>query len=451
MTKNLLIQDLGNGLILRHGAPADAEAVAEFCARIHSDDGPEKPDLRVGTWASDLLAKPHPTFQPGDYTLVEETATGRLVSMLNLIPQTWSYAGIPFEVGRPELVGTLPEFRGRGLVRLQFETIHRWGVERGHQVQAITGIPYYYRQFGYEMTLRLGGGWLVPRAMVPPAPTEGGEPFKFRPAQAADLPFIAGLYDASCKRLMISCRWDETLWRYELEGKSPNNINRCEIVVIENPSGEPVGFLTTPFEPWSGSGRTMLPVYWLEAVPQVSYGALAPAVLRYLRDAGDAMLRRLERPDGVTSVGLWLGGEHPVYEALSNQSKIVRPAYAWYIRVADLPGFISHIAPALEQRLAGSAFHGHSGELKLSFYRRGLRLVFEQGRLATVENWAPFPQGHSGDAGFPDLTFLHLVFGHRSLQELRGFYPDCWVDKDEAAGLLEALFPKQHSDLWPVS
>src|SRR5215213_5710787 len=97
----------------------------------------------------DLLTRPHATLKPDDFTIVEETSTGRIVSSLNLIPQTWMYEGTEFGVGRPELVGTLAEFRGRGLVRAQFDVVHQWSAARGHMVQGITGIPYYYRQFGY--------------------------------------------------------------------------------------------------------------------------------------------------------------------------------------------------------------------------------------------------------------------------------------------------------------
>ena len=52
---------------------------------------------------------------------------------MNLISQTWSYAGIEFGVGWPELVATLPEYRQRGLIRTQFEEIHRWSEERGER------------------------------------------------------------------------------------------------------------------------------------------------------------------------------------------------------------------------------------------------------------------------------------------------------------------------------
>src|SRR5512139_2588764 len=151
-----ILRDLGHGLVMRRSTSDDADALAEFNGKIHGEN--EADTQRVAAWTRDLLARPHPTLQPDDFTIIEETATGRIVSSMNLIPQTWTYEGIEFGVGRPELVGTLPEYRNRGLVRAQFEVIHQWSAERGHWVQGITGIPYYYRLFGYEMALELGGG-----------------------------------------------------------------------------------------------------------------------------------------------------------------------------------------------------------------------------------------------------------------------------------------------------
>jgi len=116
MTAKKIIKDLGNGLVLRHANSADAEALVTFNARIHSEVGPDKPDEKVGAWVRDLMTKPHPTTGIDDFTIVEDTVSGKIVSSMNLIPQTWSYAGIEFGVGRPELVGTDPEYRKRGLV-----------------------------------------------------------------------------------------------------------------------------------------------------------------------------------------------------------------------------------------------------------------------------------------------------------------------------------------------
>ena len=118
--------------------------------------------------------------------------------------------------------------------------------------------------------------------------------------------------------------------------------------------------------------------------------------------------------------------------------------YAWYIRVPDLPTFLKLIAPALERRLADSEAVGYTGELKIDFYRGGLRMIFEQGQLMTVENWVvPVFESNAG-AGFPALVFLQIMFGHRSIDELRHAFPDVWVS-DETGYLLKVLFPARPS------
>ena len=89
--------------------------------------------------------------------MVEDT-TDRLHSLLDVPDRAKvPYEGVEFDAGLPELVGTHPDYRRRGLVREQFEVLHRWSKERGHLMQAIAGIPYYYRRFGYEMAVYMGG------------------------------------------------------------------------------------------------------------------------------------------------------------------------------------------------------------------------------------------------------------------------------------------------------
>jgi hypothetical protein len=104
----------------------------------------------------------------------------------------------------------------------------------------------------------------------------------------------------------------------------------------------------------------------------------------------------------------------------------------------------------LEHRLAESPLVGHDGEPTISFYRSGLKLSFERGRLAHVEPWQPTPEVRAG-ARFPDLTFVQLLLGHRSLGELEYAFADCLTANDEARALLEILFPRRSSSVWPIS
>lgn len=443
LRETTFLRDLGGGLILRRAAPADADALATFNAAIHSDDGPEKPDERIAVWTRDLLTRPHPTFHAEDFTIVEESATGRIVSSLNLISQTWAYEGIEFGVGRPELVGTLPEFRGRGLVRLQFEEIHKWSAERGEMAQAITGIPYFYRQFDYEMALDLGGGRIGFEAQLPKLEEGQSEPYRLRPARESDIPFLAEIYAQACRRGAVSCVRDEEIWRYEIGGQSEKNVNRLEQRVIESAEGEPVGYLIHPWYNWSSGLVAMA----YELKPQVSWLAVTPGVARYLWETGGAYAKRDEGTR--TTYGFWLGMMHPVYDVFRERLPRLRDAYAWYLRVPDVLAFLRRITPALERRLAESIAAGHSGQIRLSFYRGGVRFLLERGRITGVEPWQRSDK-EWGDAAFPDLTFLQLLFGYRSIEQLEQSFADCWHENDEARLLLSILFPRRPSDVLAI-
>ncbi len=397
-------------------------------------------------WTRDLLSGRHPTFGSGDFTIVEDTHRGCIVSSLNLIPQRWTYGGVEFGVGRPELVGTDPSYRQRGLVRIQMDEIHRWSAERGEKVQAITGIPYFYRQFGYELALALHGQRIGHRGDVPRLQEGETEAYRVRPARAADLPFIADVYETATRRYLVACRRDLAIWLYELEGRSGESEERLQLGVIETVDGEPIGFLAhRPDLRWNRS--VVLTCYELRT--GISWLAVSPTVMRYLDAVGNAYARQ-DGKGAYNAIVFELGLEHPSYEALGRHLPYSRPPYAWYVRVADLPDFLRLIAPVLERRLAESVAVGHSGEVKIGFYRKGVRLRFERGRLTGVEDW-PQTSAQISDARFPNLTFLQLLFGFRSLEELEYAFPDCQAPNNQARVILRALFPKQPSHVWSIA
>ena len=448
MMADHLIKDLGNGLVLRSARLEDAEALAVFNGGIHGSENPF--DRRgVAAWTRDLMTLPHPTFSPADFTVVEDTLQGKIVSSLNLISQTWSYGGIPFGVGRIELVGTDPKYRRRGLVREQFEVVHRWSQERGEMVQAITGIPFYYRQFGYELALNLDGGRLGYQADIPELAEGQVDPYRVRPAQEADLPFVAEVNRYGSRRAPLNAVRDESIWRYELGGRSPDNINRFEIRIIESSAGEAVGFLLHPPFLW----RIGLAVNLYELKAGVSYWEVSPSVMRYLWATGQAYaaagISAAARPR-CEGIYYWLGEGHPLYDVYPHRMTNQRRPYAYYMRVPDLAAFLRRVAPVLEERLANSVCCGYTGALRLSFYTSGLNMVFSQGKLADAVNLGPMDL-ESAEIAFPGLTFLQLVFGYRSLADIRAAFADCWLNEDKGLGLLNALFPRIPSDFIPIS
>jgi hypothetical protein len=414
-------------------SPADVDQLVAFNADIHREGAPE-PSAWIAAWTRDLAERPHPAVSIQDFLIVEDTHTGKIVSSLNLISQTWSYAGIPFGVGRPELVGTHPDYRRRGLVRRQFEVIHRWSSERGELVQAITGIPWYYRQFGYEMALELDGARQMPRSAIPKLADGQSEPYRVRPAALDDIPFVVETDLHSHQRYLVAALRDERLWRLELDGRS-EKVGQV-MAIVESLDGERVGFILHGRFRWAST----LNVIAFELRADASWLHVSPTVLRYLGARGEASSTH-GSPEPFETLSFVFGTEHPLYQVVRPRLARVLPPYAFFVRVPDIPIFLHRIAPVLERRLERSVARGYSGELLLSFYRSGLRLCFDRGRLTSVDPFTPTQDLKAGGM-FPELTFLQLLFGWRARKEIEAAFPDCRTIGDDPPVLIDVLFPK---------
>jgi hypothetical protein len=433
-----LPQNLGDGLVLRWATSADTEELAAFNVQIHSDD-PKNLENWLANWTEDLMRGDHPTTNAGDFTVVvDENAGSKIVSSLNLISQTWQYEGIPFGVGRPELVATDPGYRRRGLVRAQMTAVHAKSAARGELVQAITGIPWYYRLFGYGMALDLGGGrtflWDRPGNHKPIEE----ELYQMRPAKEADWSLLNNLYAAHNQGSLLSRVRDEAMWQYELTTPHPDSVYSRQFYIVETAVSPHKPIAYVEYKQW---GPTYA-VRELGVLPGHSWRAVGLYLTRYFKKLADVLHEKEEKR--LIGVSFGLGQGHPVYQALGRQLEPQRRPYAWYIRVPDLPPFLRHIAPALEQRLAQSVLAGYSGTCRVNLYQQQFTLVFEQGNLKEVGSYQP-KHVEDGDIHFPDTTFLHVLFGKNSLEELNETHADCYASNPEAEVLCNILFPKKPS------
>lgn len=431
-----LPRDLADGLLLRWAEPEDIEAIAQFNIDYLSDD-PAEPEIILVHSTRDLMSGNHPTTQASDFTVVVDQNEGdKIVSSMCLIPQTWTYDGIPFAVGRPELVATHTAYRRRGLVRAQFEAIHAKSADKGEMVQAITGIPWLYRQFGYEMGLDLDGyrDFLWVRQGNNKA--IAAERYQWRAATPDDIPILHDLYAIHCGESLIARVRTDAMWMYELFTAHKDGFAHRHVKIVETEAGEAVGYVAY----YVKGGRFVVVETAVSA--NNSLREISLFMMRAFKSEADKLNANRKKP--LEGVRLMLGASHPVYRGLDGELGKQKRPYAWFIRVANLPAFLQHIAPVLEKRLQNSVSAGFSGKIRLSFYSNHLAITFENGKLSDVTDYEP-KHFFDCDAFFPELTFLHLVFGHRTLEELNSVRSDCYAMNGETAVLLNILFPKQHS------
>ena len=443
-------RDMGDGLVLRWSTADDTENIAQLVSMVFRSKEDDPPNEHLANRVRLLMRGDHPVMGPGDYAVVEDTRKegNPLVAAVCLMRMEVEYEGIPLRMGRPEIVATNPTYRRRGLIRALFEIIHARSEAEGHLMQGITGIPYFYRQFGYEYALDLGGRRVTYLSLIPKAKEGETEPYMLREATVEDIPLLSKLYNSRRAESIIWTNISEYHWRYLFEGwkENPERDREGICFLIVDASGKAIGYVMCPTIRW---GRRYH-VDSLEFEPGTNLQAVMPSLLRALQAYGQQVPTYKPDTEPMSEISFDLWRHHPAYDVLGKDlAPFEEPPYAWYIRVPDVPTFIRHITLALEKRLANSPVSGYSGELKLDFYRGGLRIVLEHGHLTTVEHWpVPIYDSNAG-AGFPALVFLQLLFGHRSLDELRRIFPDVWADQNTAV-VLNALFPARPSYMVPV-
>jgi len=411
-------QHLGDGLTLRTAASErDVERVAEFNGSIH---GPG-----VVAMTRNLLLQ-HPHTAGRGLIFVEDETTRQVVSSLFLIPWVLRYEDVKLPSGEQGIVGTAPAYRQRGLIRAQNAYFKQRLRERGCLLSHIQGIPYYYRQFGYEYALPLEGGLRLEKRSIP-APQETR--FTFRQATLDDLPILAQLYDEASRDLAIRAERSESIWRYLFTCTQGSEME-CENWLIEDRNQHIVGYMRVPKHHF---GKELV----VNEVSRLSFDAALAALnhLKTLAETRNQPAIRLNLPANCSLMQVARSlGAHDM------------GTYAWQIHVPDMAALLQAIGPVLERRVAGSPFAGLTRQVRLCFYRETVALHFEAGQLDQVANLG---LTDAGPINVPPLQFIPLLLGYRSIDELRAAYPDVRVAPDWRL-LIETLFPRTPSFLYTI-
>ena len=440
--------DLGDGLVLRWSTQADTEGIAFLYGSVFREKEHDPFNENMAQWTRDWMSDRHPHITSGDIALVEETASGRIVAATGLLSYDLEYEGITIPFAQPEIVATVPEYRNRGLVRRIFTLIHARSAAKGHLMQGITGILYYYRQFRYEYAVELDGdgdgGYSIQTSSIPKLKDAETDPYNLRHATVDDIPHLQRLYDAERRRGPISSPISDAYWRWLLVDANTAASVGMWIYMIVDAADNVVGYTMTGRYRW---GDTLsIRGLWLDE--GISWMAVALPLLRGWFTIGQQTPQRKTVEEPFTKIYFSISGDHPFYHTLGEaiiQLSSGDP-YAWYMRIPDYVAFLRAIKPLLERRLATSFLANYSGVMKINLYRSGVKLVFSDGKLSEIEPWKR-GDWEEAQVGCPPLIFTQLLLAHRSYDQIRTLVSDLVAKGAPNAELMRILFPAKRSSL----
>ena len=440
------ITTLTGGLIARWANPSDIPAILACYGVAFADHPTGSVNTFAIGYAQGFLTRNHPAAGVADCAIICDTDNRTVLAATILMRTTIDYAGIPIPVGRPELVASHPAVRGRGLVRHIFAMIHARSAQRGDCLQMIAGIPYFYRQFGYEYAIASAGSRKVPFSAIPPLPASDSEPITLRRATPSDIPTILALYARDCQRLHdgqpfnITANLDATYLEWTMNPHT-DAIDPWVPYVIVDSNGNSVGYLFTSRMRWLNH----IGIWGIGTNSQFPLHTLFASVARGLIALSDAIPAHESAPTRADTLFFCLGGTHPIYPIIETYPHTRKAADAWYVRIDDIPQFINHITPALVQRVADSPFAGYVGTIAVSCYRFGFDIQISPGHISAQ---ATAHAQTNAVAFYPPLVMVQQLLGYRSCQQLQVHYPDVRVDAT-IAPLIDVLFPARPT--WVVA
>ena len=441
-----MIKELRDGLILRslsEGVASDRENMGQFYTDVFTEFGDEDAETFVA-WTADLISDAHPTTSLDDFwVVVDPSKNDQIVSAVLYVPQVWRMEDIEIPTGRVELVATNKDYRRRGLVRELINAAHQRGDELGHMMQGITGISHYYRRFGYAMAVDLGSDTFLPISSIPKLKKDQKQRYTLRPATNSDIPNLLAWESYEYRDCNLTVKHDETIWDYEINHRTIETPMHIQVYIIANDNNEDVGFVVLHMDHY----YPRVSIHQYIVGEESSYLDTYDDVLREIKRVSDAYYADSEADKHPVRL-VFENGVSPAIKALvyKTDGGLIRDRnYAWYIRVPDIPALMKHIAPVLARRLAVSGANRYTGEFKISFHTlEGLKMTFKNGELtdAVIEDMAQYV----GDTALPFDTFLNVLFGHRTWEELNYALPDIYANR-KAHILLNALFPKMRSQV----
>ncbi len=373
----------------------------------------------------------HYPLNNSDYFLfVEDERLKKVVATITLIHFSWQFGNINIKTAEMGIVGTLEEYRNKGLIRelnARFEEL----LDRDeYDITVIEGIPYFYKQFGYEYAMPLEPWNQLDLTHLPDREPDSKKEFNFLRASKEDIPLLSKLYSEAVKDLDIKSIRNEAIWQYLLDPSLEYDPS-SEFWLIVDPNEEKIGYFRVSQE---GFGEGLI----LKEVSNVSFKAAIEITYK---------LKELALKCKKSYVRLNVHDKCVLLDVAKSVGLYNPDQYAWQIKIPNLERFLKKIKPIIDKRLENGPFQDLSDDFYINLYQNALKMTIKKGKIKEIKIIPSTDK--SSNMSIPPNLLIPLVFGYRSREELEKYNHDFTCDKQWGL-FVDILLPKLNSFIYSI-
>ncbi len=362
----------------------------------------------------------HPKRDEIYWIYIEENDSNKMVSSIVLAPLEWDFDGTLIPVCEMTLVGTLTEYRNRGLIGILNQLYEDIMEHKGYIFSVIRGIPYYYRKFGYEFALNLDERILLNKNQIP---SKEVEEVSIRKATRQDLDFIKSIYNNQNEKFFITNRFNRNNFYFKfMDVDFDNNFSSTYLIEVRR---KLKSFFSISMS-YDSIGYSLV-------VPEVNEECMVKIVqfVNTLNKEKDQIVFQVNSDTKFSQYICSIGGTKNL-------------GYGWQIRIPNIKKFLHAISPVLEQRIKRSSRKGLTQDVVISDYKKIFTLIFKNGKIEDIDIKKGYPFPGSCDVQIPNSFLIKLLLSNRTFEEIKYIVTDS-ILKPGSEDLIKILFPKKPS------
>lgn len=364
--------------------------------------------------------------------------TGQIVTALNSIPSTWMYENVPLRNLELGWVGTLKEYRRQGLNKLLYTHFDKLLYAGKYDISTIQGIPYFYRQFGYDFIIPMDRIIWIRTNQIHPI-DENNPPdymkLNIRLAEKRDIPSMMNFLDELTTDLLVYASRSRELWEIQ-EIMKKQYENDFQTYVVLNGSNI-VGYfrLVKKIDDSEFPNKSTMTVIE-SSIPKFN------GVLRVLQ-----FLYAEAVHDNIPLIGSQGPSFNTLSKVIENSGGIGNPVWKYQVRIPTMTALLEKISPVLERRLIGTLFEGFTYDVIMNTFQNCYMLKFVNGKIVEVSNLGPQEVNENQTFRAPPNDLVRLVLGAYSIKELEYNNID-FIVRGDVRLIAETLFPKKESSVY---
>ena len=407
----------------------DVEELVQFHSIVHPEDD-------IGVLPRQIANLPG--FGREMNYVIRDLDKGMIVSTLNAIPFTWNYEDIPLRNLELGWVGTLKEYRRKGLHKLLYTHFDNLLHTGNYDISTIQGIPYFYRQFGYDFVIPMDHTVLTRTNQIQPIDEKNQPEFmklKIKPSEKKDLPAMMDLFEELNQQLLIYAPRSAELWEIQESIKKQWENDFQSYVILDG--SKTVGYFR------------LVKNIKKDSLPNKSTMTVIESSIRTF----DGALRTLQflYNEAVQDDIAVIGSQGPSFNSLSrvmaNIGGTGKPWWKYQVRIIDMTSLLQKISPVLERRLKGTMFEGLTYDLVMNTFQNCYKIKFVNGKIVDVTNLGPQQVNENQAFRAPPNDLARLVLGAYNINEIEQNNID-FIVRGEVRLIAETLFPKKESSVY---